>query len=153
MQMGSSLRLAALAAVIVVIMSIWGIFHHSALIGAPYIGVLTSFMLIERNNELPKWKVIKFIGDASFSIYLFQEFAFDFIDFLIRCIGAKTGSHLLAHIAERLLSVVAALALGSILFVTVERPMTDFIRKRLSLRNAARAFSTEVAAGTAHKTL
>lgn len=76
-----------------------------------------------------------------------------FIDFLIRCIDAKTGSHLLAHIPERLLSIVAALALCSILFVTVERPMTDFIRKRLSLRNAARAFSTEVAAGTAHKML
>ncbi len=59
----------------------------------------------------------------------------------------------MAHIPERLLRVVAALALGSILFVTVERPMTDFIRKRLSRRNAARAFSTEVAAGSAHKML
>jgi peptidoglycan/LPS O-acetylase OafA/YrhL len=92
-------------------------------------------------------------GDASFSIYLFQEFAFDFMDFLTRCIDAKTGSHLLAHIPERLLSVVAALALGSILFVTVERPLTDFVRKRLSRRNTAGAFSTEVAAGSAHKML
>jgi exopolysaccharide production protein ExoZ len=133
----SSFRLGLLSLIIVSIMSIWGIFHNSALVGALSIGVLTSLMLIERADKLPKWPLIKFIGDASFSIYLFQEFAFDFIDLLTRRIDAIFGLNLLAHIPERLFSVLAALGLGSILFLTVERPLTNFVRKVLSRRSAA----------------
>jgi exopolysaccharide production protein ExoZ len=131
-------------------MAALGLLYHSAAIGAISIAVLATLMLIERSGKLAKLKVIKFIGDASFSIYLFQQFAFDFVDFLTRSIDTTTGTHLLDHIPERLVSVGVALGVGSILFITVERPLTELVRKVLMHGRSTQSLKAPLGVRSAH---
>jgi exopolysaccharide production protein ExoZ len=137
MHTSSNLKLAKLSSMVVLLLAMLGIFYRFSFVAALSVSVLATLLLIERADKMPRWTWIKFIGDASFSIYLFQQFAFDVVDLLARRFDAEFGTHVLAHIPQRCVSALAALGLGCVLYITIEKPLTRFVRKAVIRRQAA----------------
>ena len=103
-------------------------------------------LIVERQRWLPRSRALKFFGDASFAIYLCQQFAFDGISALFRFLEAH-HAHLHDHALRRLLSIVAAVALGALVYAFIERPLLRIVRRRLSqaFRSPIRLNTTIVA--------
>lgn len=90
----------------------------------------------EALGRLPRLPALKRVGDASFSIYLLQEFAFSAVFVAVRALEAGSG-HALRHAAVGGACVVAALALGFAGHALFERPLTRRVRAALEGRTRA----------------
>lgn len=95
---------------------------------APFAIVLVAGgLLAERCGLVPKIRLLKLLGDASFAIYLFQQFAFE----AVRATFGALSAAMVDGLSCRLVSVALAIMLGVALFRFLERPLTRTARAAL----------------------
>ena len=100
------------------------------------VSLVASALLLERARLVPEITWLRFLGDASFSIYLFQILAFRLADLML--FHAGRASHLLLDPATRSMVLIgSAIALGCVVHVSVERPLLrstrELVRRRFHL--------------------
>jgi len=85
--------------------------------GIPALALVTGCLMVERNKDIPKIAALLFLGDASYSIYLWHTLTIVIVDAMERRLGMSDGI-----MAVPLLVVV--LLLASLLgYVLIERPL------------------------------
>lgn len=95
--------------------------------GAPAAMMVMGAVAIEQNGKLPSWKLLGLLGDASYSIYLFQMIALGRIGFIVQKLPLKGPVQFVAITGVALL---AASAVGVIAHYLLERPITRFLSRR-----------------------
>ncbi len=113
-------------------MILLSIVFHSIWFSAIAVTIVAAGLSIERLGLLPKVSLLKTFGDASFSIYLFQGFAFESVGWLFATLSAGTRSPWFGRTPEHLVGVVAAVVLGIVAYAIVERPLTKAVRSALA---------------------
>jgi exopolysaccharide production protein ExoZ len=100
------------------------LFLSSGRTGALVTLILMAVLLCEaRGAGIPKWRPLLLLGDASYSIYLWQVFALQFVFVL--------GRHF--HISPTLLAITASLGAiggGIIAYLLIERPLLAALHRR-----------------------
>lgn len=86
-------------------------------------------LLVERINWMPRLPAAKLLGDASYAIYVFQELAFKLVHVGMRHFRELTGIRFGTSLPEQLLCVIAAIALGVLIYIMIEKPMIRFTRQ------------------------
>jgi exopolysaccharide production protein ExoZ len=94
-------------------------------------GVVLGCLFIERSAGWPRIGLFHHFGAASYSLYLSHLFVLGAIAVLIEELGAAAW---LGADGVRILMLAAALAAGSAVFVWIERPMHDRLKRELSQR-------------------
>jgi exopolysaccharide production protein ExoZ len=140
----SNLVAGTMSAIIILVLLGLGTVYKPVIFGGFATFTLLLFLLLERSGKIPRIALLKFIGDASYSIYLFQEFPFDVVQFAIRKIDAKFGSHFAGQMPERLFCIVVALGFGLLVFYYVERPLTGLVRKLVLRRDRPQGLTVAV---------
>ena len=83
---------------------------------------------LERRGAFPIWSPLLLLGSASYSIYLFQQVAFDLSDAVFAQLGPH-GITLPARLhLERWTAALAALMFGLLCHFWIERPLTNAAR-------------------------
>ena len=91
--------------------------------GALSVLIIAASLLCERSEKMPHIGWIKRLGDASFAIYLYQEFAFQAVNLL----AAKSPIHWPRSL-QHLGCVAAAIMLGLVFSKQVEARLSGFAR-------------------------
>ena len=86
-------------------------------------------LLLERLDRLPFSAALKAVGDASFSIYLFQQFAFDGAFVLLTGVALITKLPLATGHMTRPAAVLAAVLVGLVAYRFVERGLMHATRR------------------------
>ncbi len=94
--------------------------------GMPAAMIVLGAVAFEQNQTLPNWKILKDIGDASYSIYLFQFIA---ITFSTTLMASPAGGGIGQNAVMIISAMVCATGLGLILHHLVERPVTRALSK------------------------
>jgi exopolysaccharide production protein ExoZ len=103
-------------------------------------GILGLALLTEKAGWVPWSRAGRFLGDASYSIYLVQEFAFLAVTLTVAHWPIPAG--LFGDAAMAGARTLAAIGLGALAHVAIEKPITRFARRllaRLGERSAAKA--------------
>ena len=130
---------------IVLLMLALSLLFHDLLSAALCVGIVCVGLVVERQGWLPRSRALKFLGDASFAIYLCQQFAFDGIGAVFRVLEVH---HLHDHAVRRMLSMVGAVALGALVYGLVERPLLRTVRRALAkMVHTPVRLSAEIAVG------
>ncbi|MCL4716505.1 MAG: acyltransferase [Hyphomonadaceae bacterium] len=90
--------------------------------GAPAVLIVGGVVALERRGRMAVWPPLRFLGDASYSIYLFHTFA-------ISVVGRLLGE-MLPYWVETVVSTVAGALAGVIVFVLIERPLMRYFKSR-----------------------
>ena len=98
--------------------------------------IVAAGLFLERGGMVPSIPWLKILGDASFSIYLFQNFAFEAVNLLFHRLGLD---HL--QLVRKGVSIFAAIGLGYLVYRLVEGPVTGFARRAASRVGRSRAWS------------
>ncbi|TQV74587.1 acyltransferase [Aliikangiella marina] len=96
----------------------WGIPSTLLLIGA---------VAVERNGKISENKLLKYVGDSSYSLYLVHTFVLGVVGFIW---GKITFQHYLFDVLAVILAIVACLIAGLISFYWIEKPIIRFFKKR-----------------------
>ncbi len=116
---------------LLVIMAALGMLMQSLLWGAASLLIVSSVVVLERLERLPHVAFLRRIGDASYSVYLFQQIAFDLTWAAIHAAGLPHDPA-----AHRLLcsclAIAAAIVFGLLAHALVEKPLTRAARRLLS---------------------
>lgn len=94
--------------------------------------IFVAVLVIERLRRMPRLESAKFLGDASYAIYLFQGIAFKLVEVLLRQLDRRIGIDVQEGLLAQSLSIAAALAMGIAIHMTIEKPMTRFARHALA---------------------
>jgi exopolysaccharide production protein ExoZ len=89
-------------------------------------------ILLERAGKMPKIVAPKLVGDASYSIYLFQHFAFGTADRVMSLAARLTHMRLDAGPTRIPVEFFGAIALGFAAFYCLERPLSAYARTALA---------------------
>ncbi|WP_275789050.1 acyltransferase family protein [Pararhizobium gei] len=85
------------------------------------IALVSGILALEAAGKVGRWRPLAFLGDASYSVYIWHTFA---ISVLVKFgMAAGIGSGILFPAA-----VVAGVIAGSIAYVGLERPLTQLLR-------------------------
>jgi exopolysaccharide production protein ExoZ len=120
--------LAALAvALVLALLAFWS---ARLVFGASAIMLIAGGLLLERGGVMPRLPWLKLLGDASFAIYLFQQFAFMLVSKGLALTG-RLLHRAVPHLLIEVLSIVAAIALGLLVLRVLERPLTKAVKQAL----------------------
>lgn len=103
-------------------LGVFSILYCTLAFGAVSVVVLACGLLVERAGRMPQNRALKMLGDASFAIYLFQQFAFE----AVRAAGHAVGGFPRGVLPAA--SIVAAIGLGLVVLRYVERPLTRWTK-------------------------
>ncbi|WP_066719279.1 acyltransferase family protein [Sphingomonas pituitosa] len=99
--------------------------------GAGAVALIAIGLFVERAGHMPRIAWLKRIGDASFAIYLFQQFAFVGTSKALNALFAVLLHRAAPQLLIQLLGIAAAIVLGVLLFTYLERPMTKAVKRWL----------------------
>jgi exopolysaccharide production protein ExoZ len=91
--------------------------------GLPALLIVAGAVSIDRAGLVRDWPVLKFLGDASYSIYLVHGLALSFATRLLATIGIDRASIL------AIAGILGGLVLGSLCYLFVERPLLQFFHR------------------------
>ncbi|CAP56914.1 putative acyltransferase [Gluconacetobacter diazotrophicus PA1 5] len=94
--------------------------------GAATVFLVAMLMWIERQDLMPTLPFALMLGNASYSIYLFQQVAFDAAQAALRLLHYGPGLH---TVPTRCAAVILAIATGVAVYRSVESPLTKRIRR------------------------
>jgi exopolysaccharide production protein ExoZ len=97
---------------------LWGIPAAMMVIGA---------LTLERNNMLPRLKILQVLGDASYSIYLFQVFALSLSSIIVSRFPIQGPAQLLLVILS---VILVSILIGMAANYFLERPITRYLSGR-----------------------
>ena len=132
-------RMALLMLGIVLFMLAASLASPRLLFGTASALILAAALLAERQGVVPRIEPLKRLGDASYSIYLFQNFAFAAVAQTLAFASRHTGLRLDLVRFTAPLGFAAAVGLGYAVSLLVERPTTAWLRKK-----AGRVFHLKV---------
>ncbi len=94
------------------------------------VALVVSALVLERAAPVPKIAPLRFLGDASYSIYLFQIFGFRLADFAL--IHAGSALRLpLGPVVRSVAEFGLAVGLGCLVHVVIERPLLVETRRAI----------------------
>lgn len=96
--------------------------------GTATVLLVAALMWAERCGYMPTLPFALMLGNASYSIYLFQQVAFDAVQTVLRLLHYRPGLH---TVPTKCLAVFLAIASGVALYRFVEVPLTKRIRKAI----------------------
>lgn len=99
--------------------------------GGAAVALVATLLMTEREGAMPRIGLLKRLGDASFSIYLLQQFAFDFLSALWRRAEIWSGVEM-SDLTQGLIATLAAILLGLVAHRWIERPLTAATRRWLA---------------------
>jgi exopolysaccharide production protein ExoZ len=120
-----------LALCVVIVMFIFGILMPRIGFGGPAVLLVSASVLLER-HWMPKIPMLKTLGDASYSIYLFQQFAFDGIAHSLHFAARATHTAIDSNWVLVPLEFASAVGLGLVIHYLVERRLTEAARVMLN---------------------
>ncbi|HVA13795.1 MAG TPA: acyltransferase [Stellaceae bacterium] len=91
--------------------------------GVPAFLIVAGAVSLDWRGLVPDWPILKFLGDASYSIYLVHGLAISFCARVLAMIGMSAAPVIL------LVSVIGGLAVGSGCYQFVERPLMRFFHR------------------------
>jgi exopolysaccharide production protein ExoZ len=97
--------------------------------GAGAVALIAIGLLLERAGYMPRMAWLKQVGDASFAIYLFQQFAFLGTSTALNALFALFLHRAAPQLLIQLLGIAAAILLGVLLSTYLERPMTRAVKR------------------------
>ena len=106
-----------------------GFFLPRLAFGAGAVMLLAGGLLLERGGYMPRLPWLKHLGDASFAIYLFQEFAFRATSKGLNLLSGICLHHPAPLLLIKISGAIAAIGLGSLIFTRLERPMTRAVKR------------------------
>lgn len=98
--------------------------------------ILALGLWIEARGWLPRIGWLKTLGDASFSIYIFQQFWFEIATLMLAIPTRLTGLSFDQGMPKRLCCIALAVLGGIAVYRWIERPMHEGLRRRLIPRGA-----------------
>ena len=107
-------------------MAIW-LIVPTGRIGVPATLVVAAVLLLESRGSVPTWRPLRLLGDASYSIYLWQLFPLPVIFRLGAYFAIPLGVLAVA-------TVVAALGGGVVAYFLIERPLLRLFHRRRTQR-------------------
>lgn len=111
-------------------------FDHRLIWGVVSVLLLGLALMYERQITLPRVDFLILLGNASFSIYLFQDFGFHIAGFLGQNFGHLLEDENLRLRIIALSRCLAAVGIGLTAHKFIERPVTQFVRQKLRSSNA-----------------
>lgn len=109
-----------------------GTFSFNLYFGALSVLLVSGCLILERDGKIPHIEWLKKLGDASFAIYLYQQFAFELVRF-----SSILSNYLLKRDVDasllQIMNIIAAVLLGILLLRYVESPLTKTVRNRLRI--------------------
>jgi exopolysaccharide production protein ExoZ len=100
--------------------------------------LLVAMLALEEAGALPDLRLVRFLGDASYSLYLSHFFAVVALQKGWRLLGLPSGGYA-ATLTFIGLCLATSGALAGVIFVTLERPMLTSMRTRLLGGHSRRA--------------
>jgi exopolysaccharide production protein ExoZ len=134
LQKRSFARTIYLTALAIAFLAVLGTFSRNLIFGAVSMALIASGLVLERINWLPRFPALLAIGNASYSIYLFQQIAFDLTHTLLNTAVNLLGHQSIQGTTIKIFSFAAAIFLGMTAHRLVERPVTDFSRRLILLQ-------------------
>jgi exopolysaccharide production protein ExoZ len=96
--------------------------------GGPAVLIVGGAMGLERAGKVPRWPAVKFLGDASYSIYLVHTLAVSVAVRLSTYLGLTRGPLVF------IVAVAGGLVAGVICFLVVERPLLAVFQRPATAR-------------------
>lgn len=93
--------------------------------GIPAAFIVSGFMYLEREDVLPRSRIMHFLGDASYSIYMTHTIVLSACGLIISRMPLPQIGQQLAYLPFAMAAVVAA---GCVTYLLVEKPMTNALR-------------------------
>ncbi|MET3723957.1 acyltransferase family protein [Sphingomonas trueperi] len=126
----ASLRQVLAALAVALVLTLLAFWSGRLLFGAVAVVLVAGGLLLERGGAMPRLPWLKLLGDASFAIYLFQQFAFVLVGKSLALTG-RLLHHAVPHLLIEALNIVAAIALGLLVLRLLERPLTKTVKEAL----------------------
>jgi exopolysaccharide production protein ExoZ len=101
--------------------------------GIPSVMIVVGAIALEQSEKLPQIAILGLMGNASFSIYLFQGLVFDFPHNIVDLIPLRGAPQLIVMI---LVSAVIAVAIGIVVHYFLERPIIRYLSRHSPIRKA-----------------
>jgi exopolysaccharide production protein ExoZ len=117
---------------VVIAMFIFGILMPRINYAGPAVLLVSASVLLERRHWIPKIPMLKTLGDASYSIYLFQQFAFDGIAHPLHFAARATHTAIDSNWVLVPLEFASAVGLGLVIHYLVEQRLTEAARVMLN---------------------
>ncbi|MBB2170663.1 acyltransferase [Gluconacetobacter asukensis] len=133
----------ALIAAVIIAMAGLGFVFPLLWTGAATVLLVATFMWAERRGYAPSFPLALMLGNASYSIYLFQQIAFDATQTALRLLHYRPGLH---TIPTRCVAVLLAILTGIAVYRFIETPLTKTIRRALDVSRGASNSSSKTAA-------
>jgi peptidoglycan/LPS O-acetylase OafA/YrhL len=106
-------------------------FSRVLLFGFPAASILAFSVGLEARGHLPASKILDQLGAASYSIYLAHPFVLTGFKVLARATHFPSGSPVVGALGV-IASTCAAAVIGYVIYRTIEKPILNFMRRRLS---------------------
>ena len=113
-------------AFLLVAMAVW-LFVPTGWIGVPVTLIVAAVLFLETRGSIPTWRPLLLLGDASYSIYLWQVFPLLLVFRLGAYFAIPLGVLAVA-------TVVAALGGGVVAYFLIERPLLRLFHRRRTQR-------------------
>lgn len=110
-----------------------GLVPRAVQLGIPALAVVTGAVALERAGKVRDLRLPRILGDASYSIYLFQALGIAIAAAVVRRLPLSGPVQFLAMVTA---SLVAAALVGILVHYLVERPITRVLRDRFAGRRA-----------------
>jgi len=101
--------------------------------GLPALALVTGAVSIERAGPLPRWRALRLLGDASYSVYLIHGLA------ISATVRALQMAGLEAPALQSLASVAAGVAAGLLAYQLVEKPLMKLFHTGMAAKRRAPA--------------
>jgi exopolysaccharide production protein ExoZ len=106
--------------------------------GLPAIMIVLGCLVIERNKKPEPIEWLKFLGDASYSIYLTHIITIEVFKYVFSKLGLERwGSSVTQQSVMYLITLAACMAVGIACYKLVEEPMHNWMRRRVSTNRVA----------------
>ena len=102
---------------------------------------LSLFLILERKGVMPKIPLGLALGNASYSIYIFQEFGFLLTYAVLAHVPKETFSAKVTALGTGAVATAVAITLGWLVYKMVELPLIRFFKRRSKARPVTEVLS------------
>lgn len=116
--------------ILIVVLLLGALLFPKLVFAALAVFLMSLFLTLERKGAMLKIPLGHSLGNASYSIYLFQEFGFLLTYAVLAYVPKDTFSARLTALGSNALATVVAIALGWLVYKMIELPLVRFFKSR-----------------------